>query len=196
MWLPPQKEIDNVVDIIRNPPLADPYGTLRAHLLQMHSLTDYGHCESIMSLPMSGDMFPSALLARMRALFPIEHQECLFLRYAFLWQLPADVRSHLVHDKSEDITVLSQRANEIHRSSLTTNPSVNVVDSAHTVHAPSFRQYRQVQRSQSAPSPVPCRSQTPAAPSRHSSSPSFCWYHAKFGAKALSCQAPSSWSGN
>ena len=80
----PKKEIDNVVDIIRNPPLTDPYGTLRARLLQMHSLTDYGHCESIMSLPMSGDMFPSALLARMRALFPIEHQECLFLPYAFL----------------------------------------------------------------------------------------------------------------
>jgi hypothetical protein len=37
---------------------------------------------------------------------------------------------------------------------------------------------------------------TPAATSRRPASPSFCWYHAKFGSKALSCQAPCAWSGN
>ena len=50
-----------------------------------------------MALPMSGDISHSALLSKMRALLPIDHQVCLFLRYAFLRQLPADVRSHLVH---------------------------------------------------------------------------------------------------
>ena len=184
------------MDIIRNPPLQNPYESLRARLLQMHSLTDYALCETIMSLPMSGDMLPSALLSRMRALFPIEHQECLFLRYAFLRQLPADVRSHLVHDKTEDITVLSQRADEIFRSSSAPNLSVSALDSANAVLPPPPRQNRRAQRTQRAPSPVNRRSQTPAAPSRRSSSPSFCWYHAKFGSKALSCQAPCSWSGN
>ena len=58
----PQKEIDNVVEIIRNLPAADPYGVLRSCLLQTHSLTDFAICESIMSLPLSGDMLPSALL--------------------------------------------------------------------------------------------------------------------------------------
>ena len=43
----PQKEIDNVVDIIRTPPAADPYGVLRSRLLQTHSLTDYACCESM-----------------------------------------------------------------------------------------------------------------------------------------------------
>ena len=138
----PQKEIDNVVDIIRNPPAADPYSALKSRLLQTHSLTDYARCESIMSLPLSGDMLPSALLSRMRALLPIEHQECLFLRYAFLRQLPSDVRSHLVHDKTVDIAVLSQRADEIYRSSLSSRSSVNAVDSVHAVNAPSSRQNR------------------------------------------------------
>ena len=64
----PQNEIDNVVDIIRNPSATDPYGVLKARLLQTHSLTDYARCESIMSLPLSGDMLPSALLSKMRAL--------------------------------------------------------------------------------------------------------------------------------
>ena len=192
----PQKEIDNVVDIIRNPPAADPYSALKSRLLQTHSSTDYARCESIMSLPLSGDMLPSALLSRMRALLPIEHQECLFLRYAFLRQLPSDVRSHLVHDKTVDIAVLSQRADEIYRSSLSSRSSVNAVDSVLAVNAPSSRQNRRPQRSQRASSPVARHSQTPAAPSRCSTSPSSCWYHAKFGTKALSCQSPCSWSGN
>ena len=146
-----------------------------------------------MSLPLSGDMLPSALLSRMRALLPIEHQACLFLRYAFLRQLLSDVRSYLVHDKT---TILSQSDDEIYWSSLSSSSSVNTLDSVHAVNTPPSRQNRSNQRSQRASSPVTCRSQTPAAPSRCSSSPSFCWYHAKFGSKALSCQAPCTWSGN
>ena len=146
----PQKEIDNVVDIIRNPPAADPYGVLRSRLLQTHSLTDYACCESIMSLPLSGDMLPSALLSRMRALLPIEHQECLFLWYAFLRQLPSDVRSHLVHDKTANIAVLSLRADEIYWSSLSSSSSVIAVDSVHAVNTPPSRQNRPIQHSHRA----------------------------------------------
>ena len=138
----PQQEIDNVVDIIRNPPAADPYGVLRSCLLQTHSLTDFAICESIMSLPLSGDMLPSALLSRMRALLPIEHQECLFLWYPFLRQLPSDVRSHLVYDKTTDITILSQRADAINWSSLSSRLSVNAMDSVHAVNTPPSRQIR------------------------------------------------------
>ena len=193
----PQNEIDNVVDLIRNPSATDPYGILRARLLQTHSLTDYARCESIMSLPLSGDMLPSALLSKMRALLPIEHQDCLFLRYAFLKQLPADVRSHLVHDKAVDISILAlQRADEIYRSSLSSNSAVNVVDSVHAMNTHPSRQNRRSQRSRRVSSPVSRRSQTPAASSRRSSSLSTCWYHARFGSKALSCQAPCTWSGN
>ena len=150
----PQNEIDNVVDIIRNPPAADPYGVLRSCLLQTHSLTDYARCESIMSLPLSGDMLPSALLSRMRALLPIEHQDCLFLRYAFLKQLPADVRSHLVHDKAVDISILAQRADEIYRSSLSSSSAVNAVDSVHAVSTHPSRQNCRSQRSHRVSSPV------------------------------------------
>ena len=183
----PQNEIDNVVDIIRNPSATDPYGVLKARLLQTHSLTDYAQCESIMSLPLSGDMLPSALLSRMRV---------LFLRYAFLKQLPADVRSHLVHDKAIDISILAQRADEIYRSSLSSSSTVNAVNSVHAVSTHPSKQNHRSQRSHRASSPVTCRSQTPAASSRRSSSPSTCWYQARFGSKALSCQAPCTWSGN
>ena len=137
----PQNEIDNVVDLIRNPSATDPYRILRAHLLQTHSLTDYARCESIMSLPLSGDMLPSALLSRMRALLPIKHQDCLFIRHAFLKQLPADVRSAI------DISILAHRTDEIYRSSLSSNSAVNAVDSVHAVNAHPSRQNRRFQRS-------------------------------------------------
>ena len=155
----PQKEIDNGFDIIRNPPAADPYSALKSRLLQTHSLTDYAGCESFMSLPLSKDMLPSVLLSRMWELLPIEHQECLFLGYAFLRQLPANVRSHLVHDNTMDIALLFQRADEIYRSSLSPSSLVNAVDSVHAVNTPFSRQNRRAQRSQHPPSryypPIP-----------------------------------------
>ena len=78
-----------------------------------------------MALPMSEDMLPSALLSKMPAFLPTDHQECLFLSYALLRQLPANVRSHLVYDKAEHITVLTQHADEIYQSSLPFNSTVN-----------------------------------------------------------------------
>ena len=104
-----------------------------------------------------------SLLSRMRALLPKEHQKCLFLRYAFLGQLPSDVRSHLVHDKTADIAILSQRADKIYRSSLSSSLSVNAVDSVHAVNTPPSRQNRRVQHSDRASSPITHCSQTPAA---------------------------------
>ena len=120
----PQNEIDNVVDIIRNPPAADPYGVLRSRLLQTHSLTDYARCESIMSLPLSGDMLPSALLSRMRALLPSEHQECLFLRQAAFLSTPKCVSELLgeFHDvlQSDGFTASPPRHKVRHH--ILTNP--------------------------------------------------------------------------
>ena len=170
-----QKEIDNVVNIVKNPPAANLHGTLKACLLQMDSLTDYAHCESIIALPMSGDMLPSALLSKMQAILSIDHQKCLFLLNAFLRQFLADGRSHLVHDNTENYTVLSQRADEIYQSSLTSSSTANTVDIIHAVHPPTPSQHCLAQRSQHTPSPLPCRSQIPAAPSHWSILLSFCW---------------------
>ena len=170
-----QKEIDNVVDIVKNPAAANLHGTLKACLLQMDSLTDYAHCESIIALPMSGDMLPSALLSKMQAILSIDHQKCLFLLNSFLRQFLADFRSHLVHDNTENYTLLSQHADEIYQSSLMPSSTANVVDTIHAVHAPTPRQHCEPQRSQHTPSPLPHHSQIPAAPSHWSTLLSFCW---------------------
>ena len=111
-----QTDAVKVLDLIRAPPHNDSYGHLKNHFLQMYGLTDYTRFEAISSLLFLGDMLPSALMSKMLSLLPAGHEACFFLHGAFLKRLPADVRSHLVHDNTSDPLTLSLRANEIHQS--------------------------------------------------------------------------------
>ena len=67
----------------------------------MYALTDYARFEAISSLPLSGDMLPSALMSKMLDLLPAHHQACFFLLGSFFKRLPSDVRAHLVHIRVE-----------------------------------------------------------------------------------------------
>ena len=63
-----QSDAVKILDLIRAPPATDPYRHLKDRLLRMCALTDYARYEAISSLPLSGDMLPSALMLKM--LFP------------------------------------------------------------------------------------------------------------------------------
>ena len=97
-----QTDAAKVLDLIRVPSADNPYGHLKEILLWMYALTDFASYEPISSLPLSGDMLPSGLMSKMLALLPFNHQACFFLPGAFLKHLPADVRAHLVHDRTTD----------------------------------------------------------------------------------------------
>ena len=111
-----QTDSVKVLDLIRAPPRDDPYSHLKNRLLRMYGLTNYPRFEAISSLPFSGDMLPPALMSKMLSLLPAGNEACFFLCGALLKRLPADVRSHLVHDNTSDPLTLSLRANEIHQS--------------------------------------------------------------------------------
>ena len=189
-----QTDAIKVLDLIRAPPHDDPYGHLKNRLLRMYGLTNYSRFEAISSLSCSEDMLPSALVkdaisstSWSRGMF--------FLRGAFLKHLPADVRSHLVHDNT-----LALCADEIHQSRVSSDSTVNHVSSAPddypvlAVRAP----YVSRERSQRSPTPGPCprRPSAPPSASRHSDSHDLCWYHQNHGDRAQKCRAPCSWSGN
>ena len=82
----------------------------------MKALTDFARFEANSSLPMSGDLLPSALMSKMLTLFSADHQACFFLCGAFLQRLPSDVRAHLVHDPISDPLSLALSADKIYRS--------------------------------------------------------------------------------
>ena len=65
-------------------------------------------------MPLSGDMLPSALMLKMLAHLPADHQASFFLRGAFLKRLPSDVRAHLVHNQISDPLSLALRTNKIY----------------------------------------------------------------------------------
>ena len=176
-----QSDAVKVLDLIKAIPAEDPYGHLEDRQLMMYTLTDYAHYEAISSLPLSGDMLPSALMSKRLALLPADHQACFFLHGAFLKRLQPDVRAHLVHDQTPDPFSLALCADEIYQSQVSSASTLNYVFNAPKEcpvlahHAPPASRTHS-QRSLT-PGPCPRHSQTPSSAFRCSASPSLCWYH-------------------
>ena len=139
----------------------------------MYALTDYACFEAISSLPLSGDMLPSALMSKILALLPADHQTCFFLCGPFLQRLLSDVRAHLVHDWILDPLSLALHADTIYQSQVSSSSALHYVPAA-SDH----------------------RSQPPDLTSCRSDSPSLCWYHQNHTDQAQKCRAQCSWSGN
>ena len=58
------------------PPADDPYPVLKCQLIKLYNLSDYKRAELLMALPqVDGDMRPSMLLDKMRALTPPELEQ-------------------------------------------------------------------------------------------------------------------------
>ena len=146
-----QETANQVLDLIKNPPSADPYEALKSRLLRLFALDDYQRFEAISSLPLSGDMKPSKLMSNMLALLPLGHKPCFFLRGAFLKRLPADVRAHLLRDDFSDPIALALKADEIYQSKV----------SSSTVYTVSSAWEDVVNAMRSSPTNRPRRSATP-----------------------------------
>ena len=96
----------------------------------MYMLNNYARYEAISSLPLSGDMLPSALMTKMLALLPSGRKACFFLCDGFLKCLPADVRFHLVNNRTTDPLSLALRGNKIYQSQVSSTYAMNYVSSA------------------------------------------------------------------
>ena len=80
----PQEVASQILDLIRAPPLGDPYEVLRDRLVRLYTLNDYQRFEALVSLTLSGDQKPSHLMNRMLALLPNDYKPDFFLRGLFL----------------------------------------------------------------------------------------------------------------
>ena len=199
-----QTDAVKVLDLIRAPPADNPYGHLKDRLLQMYALMDYPRYETIYSLPLSGDMLPSTLMPKMLCLLPSDHQACFFLCGTFLKCLPADVRAHLVHDRTKDPLFCAFQADKIYQSLVSSASAMNYVSSAPeecpvlAVRAPpaSHARLRACSQHYLNPGPCLCCSHTLSSASCCSESPSRCWYRRNHADQAQKCRASCSWSGN
>jgi len=162
-----------------------PYDDLRAHLLKVYTKSDYQKAKLLLELPQLGDSKPSELMNRMLSYIPADVDSSnpgFLFRAIFLERMPADIRTHLVSMKTESMTALADKADELYSSRVVTSFLLDQESEDYT-----FR-----------PEPVPvCAAgrgvaDADSAP-RFSPPASQCWYHATYGPSATKCRTPCSY---
>ena len=175
-----------IPDLIASPP-RDPYNSIKARLISMFVLSDYQKAETLVNLPSMGDQKPTVLMDKMLHLLPAGHDPCFLFKFLFLQRLPADLRVLLMNDVADLPRDLAAKADILWtaRSARPTN-SVSVDPGLDPVCALPPRR------------PSSTRPPPPTVSSSARSNQGYCWYHAKYGAKAHKCESPCSWrpSGN
>ena len=92
---------------------------LRAHLLKVYTKSDYQKAKLLLELPQLGDSKPSELMNKMLSYLPADVNSSspgFLFRAIFFERMPTDIRSHLVSMKTESMTALADRADELYSS--------------------------------------------------------------------------------
>ncbi|XP_064462421.1 uncharacterized protein LOC135373039 [Ornithodoros turicata] len=212
--LPPDVA-DQVDDLLASPPAENPYQQLKEAILSCAECTEQSRIRQLLSGEELGDRKPSQLLHRMQQLLGgATDDQHPILRELFLQRLPQQVRMVLAGSEDLSLKAFAQLADRIIEYS---SPSIAAV-SHRTPHAPpstdsSTRALQEqiarlseaveslrsdlTHRPRTLRSPSRGRRRSPSAQSDAQSQPNgLCWYHRKYGDKALKCTRPCSWTGN
>lgn len=175
-----------VVSLLKNPPETEKYDTLKAHLLKTFELSDAERASRLFSLQGLGDSKPSELMDRMLDLLGEHRPDFLFVQL-FLRQLPSTVRAALANTTITDCRELAGEADKFFLASqgqcvMAALPAhiAPAVDSTLVAATSSRQLHSSNQRQFSSPQ----------------QSSDLCFYHAKFGPKALKCRAPCKFGGS
>ena len=167
-------------------PADDPYSVLKRRFIDLYNLSDYERAELLMALPqVDGDMPPSMLLNKMRALTPQGELEwpTSLLWYAFLSRLLPNIRVHCVPFVGVETQVdVAQCAKAQFRA----RPRPAALPQV--CHIP--REYGDdiVAAVQDAVNAAKARSGSLPQP------PQLCFNHTRFGRHALKCWRPCPWT--
>ena len=188
-----------ILDLIINPPMSDPYDTLREQLIKRTTASEQKRLQQLIHAEVLDDRTPSQLLRRMKQLLGGEATGGgSFLKELFLQWLPPHVRMVLASVKeSDDVEALAVLADKIAEvapppiAPVEVSPLAAEVEQLRTEIAALKTLFRSF-------SPPPSK---PASRFRRSPSPAqirsrprgLCWYHSRFAERATKCQQPCSW---
>jgi len=199
----PEDVMDRAAAIVENPDLcADPYGALKARLLEAFQIDPWESCARLLHFRELGEMRPSEMMDAMLALHKPEH----LFKSIFLQRLPSDMRDHVQKEASRlDCRELAAYADSIWQSrnanranvlaALPLPPAPDVEELAETVAAvklnggkkpfqkggkrwPGSQSKRQQPRQGGQKEQVDKKGGT------------VCWRHLKFREKAWGCEDP------
>ena len=180
-----------LLDLLKNPPVDNPYEALKARLEQGFMKSPYQRLTDFDNLPQLGDRRPSEMLdSILAALSGIDHDptSCPHVRFAFLKRLPTSIRATLTSFDDLSLRDLALKAD------VTWSTCGAVQDTAPTVTAvqSSSRDSRRPANRRQTPG----RAASPSSSTSPSRAGDYCYFHSKFGAKARGCVAPCAWPGN
>lgn len=202
---------DELDDVLAATPPADAYDQLKAAILVRKSESTSSRLQRLLTTEELGDQRPSQLLHRMRQLLGEQASDVnnSILRELFLQRLPQGVRMVVAPANDMSLDRLAEMADRVAEYAVPTVTALAKSQSSTTAiqdlqakfdkltetvaylqkHAGGPRRSSQRRPSQQRNSSS-ARAQSP------SPSPSTCWYHRKYGQRALKCHHPCAWQEN
>jgi hypothetical protein len=109
----PEKNLSQVMDIIKNIPAINPFEVLKLRLLEAHVLSDQEKMDALFQLGPLGDCKLSQLLASMLSVCPSGMEIQPVFQYLFLQRLPQTLRTLLGEQKYGNIRALAVLADRL-----------------------------------------------------------------------------------
>lgn len=214
-------DLQQVSDIIRNPPTTNKYETLKQRLLAAYADSDLRSFQKLLSEMDLGDQKPSQLLRKMRDLAGTRINE-EGLRFMFAGHLPKHVRAILAVSDKSDLDELAAMADTIienagsqghgetiarvdHQPARATTPdrdvrqliaqlSTQMAKLTQDMASLSHGPQDRQNRSQSREPRQQGRSRSRSASKKAENNPKWlCYYHHKFKEDARKCIEPCNW---
>ena len=212
----PESTITLISDLVEaDPPPATSYTALKARLLTAYQLTNIQRVEMLFNLPPLGAQKPSELLAEMIRLCPRGQENNDLFNYLFLNKLPRELRVLLSEADMADKQALAARADSFaaHHQRLAHDTVAAVASEPVEKEAEEdwvavVRPSNSSRGSQHGSGTRPQRGggnsngggngngKKKSWRSKPDWSAGLCDKHRRFGADALTCQAPCTWAGN
>lgn len=200
-----QEAILKILDIVQNPPLTQKYETIKKILCERFSLSDERRLEEIMSDAQLGDRKPSELFRELTIMggpLSFVSRELIFK----FWQrkLPRDIQIHLTSSGLSSVDEKVILADKIYQMS---SPNIAVVNSTEASPSELIRDLTQLtttlnENINKLSLNIDAINRAGNNPDRNNFSKNFtrsfqnrkpnsqyvCWYHQRFGNKALKCE--------
>lgn len=194
----PNNFVNDVINILRDPPVQDKYGKLKAQILSIHSESEQKRIDRVFNEITLGDKKPSALLREIQAKVGNVASEAV-IRSRFLSSLPLETRK-ILKVSSGSVEELARIADEIldvqpatiYAATAQPIPRANneIADLKASI-AELVLEVSSLRNSRAS-----SRRSSPHHRRNHSRSrdrpndAGVCWYHRRFGANASKCTKP------
>ena len=170
----PQETARRVRDVLKSPPEANKYESLKRRLETTFLLSETDRANRLLEIGDLGDRKPTELMDEIQALCG-DHAFCLLAKQIFINALPQAIRLQMNDVDFDDPQEAARKADELWSTVQHQDKRNN------TVSAVSVKSKRT--------QPADTSSQTPLA-DNSTASQGFCFFHKRFGNEAYRCKGP------